>query len=165
MPPTIYGSADRNQKWCTNINIEIIMYDIFPFLLVVCLLFFVVVVVVFQPNHSAKWELVHVVRCTRVASVSCLKVHAVGLSQPWFSNCSLYCRNDSEKITCVKVLWCHSHLLWLVFEASIPTCTCFHSDNFFLLLFLSFLYCRLGMVREKKGGRGGWGEEAGSTFT
>ena len=24
-----------------------------------------------------------------------------------------------------KVLWCHSHLVWLVFEASIPTCACF----------------------------------------
>ena len=30
----------------------------------------------------------------------------------------------------VKVLWCHFHLVWLVFEASIPTCTCFHSENF-----------------------------------
>ena len=30
----------------------------------------------------------------------------------------------------VKVLWCHSHLVWLVFEASIPTSTCFHSENF-----------------------------------
>ena len=30
----------------------------------------------------------------------------------------------------VKVLWCHSHLVWLVFEASIPTCACFHSENF-----------------------------------
>ena len=30
----------------------------------------------------------------------------------------------------VKVLWCHSHLVWLVFEASIPTCTCFHLENF-----------------------------------
>ena len=30
----------------------------------------------------------------------------------------------------VKVLWCHSHLVWLVFEASIPTCTCFPSENF-----------------------------------
>ena len=29
----------------------------------------------------------------------------------------------------VKVLWCHSHLVWLVFEASIPTCTCFPSEN------------------------------------
>ena len=29
-----------------------------------------------------------------------------------------------------KVLWCHSHLLWLVFEGSIPTCTCFCSKNF-----------------------------------
>ena len=29
----------------------------------------------------------------------------------------------------VKVL-CHSHLVWLVFEASIPKCTCFPSENF-----------------------------------
>ena len=55
----------------------------------------------------------------------------------------------------VKVLWCHSHLVWLVFEASIPTCTCFPSENFLLLVSVAFLYCCLGMVREKKGGRGG----------
>ena len=30
----------------------------------------------------------------------------------------------------VKVLWCHSRLVWLVFEASIPTCACFPSENF-----------------------------------
>ena len=30
----------------------------------------------------------------------------------------------------VKVLWCHSHLVWLVFEGSIPTYACFHSENF-----------------------------------
>ena len=30
----------------------------------------------------------------------------------------------------VKALWCHSHLVWLVFEASIPTRTCFLSQNF-----------------------------------
>ena len=30
----------------------------------------------------------------------------------------------------MKVLWCHSHLVWLVFEGSIPTCTCFPSENF-----------------------------------
>ena len=28
------------------------------------------------------------------------------------------------------MLWCHSHLVWLVFEGSIPTCTCFHLENF-----------------------------------
>jgi len=33
------------------------------------------------------------------------------------------CRDD------VKVLWCHSHLVWLVFEDSIPTCARFHSEN------------------------------------
>ena len=40
----------------------------------------------------------------------------------------------------VKVLWCHSHLVWLVFEASIPTCACFHSENFFCDLFLLFFF-------------------------
>ena len=34
----------------------------------------------------------------------------------------------------VKVLWCHSHLFWLVFEASIPTWTCFPSENFLCLV-------------------------------
>ena len=29
----------------------------------------------------------------------------------------------------VKV-WYHSHLVWLVFEGSIFTCACFHSENF-----------------------------------
>ena len=30
----------------------------------------------------------------------------------------------------VKVLLCHSHLFWLVFEGSIPTHFCFSSENF-----------------------------------
>ena len=32
----------------------------------------------------------------------------------------------------VNVLWCCSHLVRLVFERSIPTCACFHSENFFV---------------------------------
>ena len=32
----------------------------------------------------------------------------------------------------VNVLWCCSHLVPLVFERSIPTCACFHSENFFV---------------------------------
>ena len=32
----------------------------------------------------------------------------------------------------VNVLWCRSHLVWLAFEGSIPTCACFHSENFFV---------------------------------
>ena len=32
----------------------------------------------------------------------------------------------------VNVLWCRFHLVWLVFEGSIPTCACFHSENFFV---------------------------------
>ena len=31
------------------------------------------------------------------------------------------------------MLWCHSHLVWLVFEASIPTYACFHSETFLWL--------------------------------
>ena len=31
----------------------------------------------------------------------------------------------------VNVLWCRLHLVWLVFEGSIPTCTCFPLENFF----------------------------------
>ena len=34
----------------------------------------------------------------------------------------------------VKVLWCHSHLVWLVFEDSIPTCACSHLESFFVTL-------------------------------
>ena len=33
-------------------------------------------------------------------------------------------------------LWCHSHLVWLVFEVSIPTCTCFPSENFLWLVII-----------------------------
>ena len=58
----------------------------------------------------------------------------------------------------VKLLWCHSHLVWLVFEGSIPTCTCFHSED----LFVTCSCCFLRMVSEKRGGRGGRGEDAWS---
>ena len=33
----------------------------------------------------------------------------------------------------VKVLWCCSYLVWLVFEGSIPTCACFQLKTFLLL--------------------------------
>ena len=36
----------------------------------------------------------------------------------------------------VNVLWCRSHLVWLVFEGSTPTCAGFHSENFFVTLYL-----------------------------
>ena len=32
----------------------------------------------------------------------------------------------------VNVLWCRSHLVRLIFERFIPTCACFHSENFFV---------------------------------
>ena len=87
----------------------------------------------------------------------------------WREFCGVHSwQNGTKCRDGVKVLWCHSHLVRLVFEASIPTCTCFHEGKLFLTcflsLFFSFLYCRLGMVREKKGGRGGQGRDAWSTF-
>ena len=60
------------------------------------------------------------------------------------------CR-DGVKVLSVVVSF---HLVWLVFEAFIPTCACFPSENFCDLFLSFFLYCCLGMVREKKGGRG-----------
>ena len=40
----------------------------------------------------------------------------------------------------VKVLWCRSHLVRLVFEGSSPTCTCFHSESVFVTLYNSKSY-------------------------
>ena len=40
----------------------------------------------------------------------------------------------------VNVLWCHSHLVWLVFEGSIPTCAGFHSENFFVTCSCCFFF-------------------------
>ena len=36
----------------------------------------------------------------------------------------------------VNVLWCRSHLVWLVFEGYIPTCTCFSFRKLFCDLYL-----------------------------
>ena len=50
------------------------------------------------------------------------------------------------------MLWCHSLLVRLVFEGSIPTRGGFHSENFFPAVL--FWYCFfLGMVIEKRHGR------------
>ena len=54
-------------------------------------------------------------------------MHTTNTRHNWQN--STRCRDD------VKVLWCHSHLVWLVFEGSIPTCACFHSENFFCDLY------------------------------
>ena len=69
-------------------------------------------------------------------------VHSVHTNR--LSACREFCgvhswQNGTRCRYGVKVLWCHSHLVWLVFEDSIPTS--FHSENFicdlFLLLFFS----------------------------
>ena len=38
-----------------------------------------------------------------------------------------------------KVLCCYFHLVWLVFEGSIPRCACFYSENFLSLVPIAFL--------------------------
>ena len=55
----------------------------------------------------------------------------------------------------VNVLWCRSHLVWLVYEGSIPTCACFHSETFFLVpAAFFFFYCFIDVVREKRSRQG-----------
>ena len=39
----------------------------------------------------------------------------------------------------MNVLWCRFHLVRLVFERSIPTCACFHLENFFVTCSCFFL--------------------------
>ena len=119
------------------------------------------------------WSLSYAVKfyyCWTWSPFMCIRLEWAKLSA-WFiqcvwnrlSACTEFCdvrswQNGTRCRDSVKVLWYHSHLVWLIFEASIPTCTCFlqktFCDLFPLLFFLLFLYCRLGMVREKKGGRG-----------
>ena len=57
--------------------------------------------------------------------------------------------------------WCCSHLVWLVCEGFIPARACFCSENFFVTC-SSWLFCCclfLGIVRKKRGGRGGHARE------
>ena len=86
-------------------------------------------------------------------------VHLVGVNR--LSVCREFCgvhswQNGTRSTDGVKLLWCCSHLVWLVFEDSIPTYACFHSENFLVTCSCCFfLYCFLGMVRKKRGGRVG----------
>ena len=56
----------------------------------------------------------------------------------------------------VNVLWCRSHLVWLVFEGSIPTCAGFSFGKLFCDLFLLLFFCLwfLKVVTEKRGRQG-----------
>ena len=59
----------------------------------------------------------------------------------------------------LKVFWCRSHLVWLVLRVPSQHALV---KTFCDLLLLLFWYCCLGMEREKRGGRGGRGEDAQS---
>ena len=52
------------------------------------------------------------------------------------TNTSLNWQNSRGYRDGVKVLWCHSHLVWLAFEGSISTCACFRSENFFVTFYI-----------------------------
>ena len=57
----------------------------------------------------------------------------------------------------VKVLWCHSHLVWLVLR--VPSLHA-HSENVLGLVPVAcFFVFVVEMLSEKRGGRGGQGEE------
>jgi len=68
-------------------------------------------------------------------------VHLVRMNR--LSACREFCgvhswQNDKRCRDGVKVLWGHSHLVWLVFEGSIPTCACFHEGKLFVTCFCCF---------------------------
>ena len=86
-------------------------------------------------------------------SSSVLFIYLVGWNRLMYIFCGVKTwQNGTRCRDGVKVLWCRSHLVWLVFEGSIPTCACFHSENFFVTCSCCLF---LGIVREKRGGRGG----------
>ena len=42
----------------------------------------------------------------------------------------------------IKVLWCRSHLVWLIFEGSIPRCACLRLANILVVTcFCCFFFC------------------------
>ena len=70
-----------------------------------------------------------------MSSAEC-HVHLVGVNR--LSACRKFFwvhswQNGTRCRDGVNVLWCRSHLVWLVFEGSIPTCACFPSENFFFV--------------------------------
>ena len=64
----------------------------------------------------------------------------------------------------VNVL-CLSHLVWLVFEGSIPTCTCFHSENVFVTCSCCFfsLFFRNSKREERQAREDAWSVKYKST--
>ena len=83
--------------------------------------------------NMADMDCLHVEGCG-VSSAE-YSVHLVGVNR--LSACREFCgvhswQNGTRCRDGLKVMWCHSHLFWLGFEGSIPTCTCFHLENFFV---------------------------------
>ena len=81
-------------------------------------------------EHS-RYGLSYVESCG-VSSAEC-HVHLVGVNR--LSACRKFFwmhswQNGTRCRDGVNVLWCRSHLVWLVFEGSIPTCACFLLENF-----------------------------------
>ena len=46
----------------------------------------------------------------------------------------------AQDVGMVESIAVSSHLVWLVFEGSIPTCACFHSENFFVTCISMFFH-------------------------
>jgi len=110
--------------------------------------------------------------CVRLEWTAEYLVHSMRTNR--LSVCREFCgvhgwQNGTRYRDGVKVLLCHwfpSSLGWFLRLPSLHVLVFLQQTfcDLFLLLFSSFLYCRLGMVREKKGGRGGQGEDAWTTF-
>ena len=58
----------------------------------------------------------------------------------------------------VNVLRCRSYLVWLVFEGFIPTCACFHLENFFVTCSCCFFFVFFLNSERKEVGKEGEGK-------
>ena len=77
-----------------------------------------------------------------MSSAEC-RVHLVGVNRLRHAERFFWVHSWQNGTRCrdgVNVLWCRSHLVWLVFEGSIPTCACFPLENFFVTCSRRFFF-------------------------
>ena len=125
------------EKKFHNIKLKLPTYSPDPALLTVsayCIQFLHTTVSIYQPCSVYSNYIASTHNITHSPCTSTCTTHPTILSQ--LPSTTLLCTQLTNSGTrCrdgVNVLQCRSHLVWLVFEGSIPTSACFHSEDFFV---------------------------------